>query len=448
MKISVVIRAKNEESYIGACLKKLFSQSLPPHEVVVVDNFSTDRTSEIAEALGARVVKIRDYSPGRAINLGISETTGDVIAIISAHCVPKDEFWLANLTLPFHDERSHNIVGVYGRQLPLPYSHPQDKRDLYAVFGEEDRVQEKSSFFHNANSAVLRDAWLKVPFDEATAHIEDRVWASSVQAAGGSIYYSSRAEVYHWNGMHASTDLVRANNAIGVLSSLGVAEESLPSFLLPENVTVLPIIPARTRDKDSMDFQNQLADLSAQISMCEFLSDPVFVCESDSPLALVHPHTIVTLDDDLTVETAISLALQKFEDEGNVADYVLYANPEYLERDESIFETLIRAVLRNGSDTAFCGYQDFGHFWVETDQEKWQQVDDSMEPREKRMPTYRALYGLGTVTRASIARRGSLVGEGVTIIPIASYSYRALARGGLEFHQAGREAPEPSRHWR
>ena len=447
MKVSVVVRAKNEESYIGACLKRVFSQSAPPHEVVVVDNFSTDRTSEIAEALGARVVKIRDYSPGRALNVGIRETTGDVIAILSAHCVPKDEFWLANLTLPFHDQRIHNLAGVYGRQLPLPYSHPQDKRDLYAVFGEEDRVQEKSSFFHNANSAVLREAWLKVPFDEATAHIEDRVWASSVQDNGGRIYYSSRAEVYHWNGMHASTDLVRANNAIGILSSLGVAEESLPEFLLPENVTVLPIIPARNKGKDSEVFQKQLADLSSQISKCEFLSNPVFVCESDSSLDLIHPYTIVSLDDDLPVERAISFALQKFEDEGNVADFVLYANPEYRQREESIFETLIRAVLRNGSDTAFCGYQDFGHFWVETEQGKWQQVDESMEPREKRMPTYRALYGLGTVTRAATARRGALVGEGVTIVPISAYSYRALARGGLEFHQAGREAPEPSRDW-
>ena len=43
-KISVVIPVKNEEAKIMQCLEAVFSQSLKPHEVIVVDGHSTDGT--------------------------------------------------------------------------------------------------------------------------------------------------------------------------------------------------------------------------------------------------------------------------------------------------------------------------------------------------------------------------------------------------------------------
>ncbi len=52
-KLSVLILARNEEKYIGACIKSV----LFADEIVVVDDFSTDATAEIATSLGARVVQ-------------------------------------------------------------------------------------------------------------------------------------------------------------------------------------------------------------------------------------------------------------------------------------------------------------------------------------------------------------------------------------------------------
>ncbi len=52
--VSVVILAKNEEKFIGACIESVKSFA---DEIVVVDDFSTDKTPEICERLGARVVK-------------------------------------------------------------------------------------------------------------------------------------------------------------------------------------------------------------------------------------------------------------------------------------------------------------------------------------------------------------------------------------------------------
>jgi len=46
--ISVIIPVKNEESKIETCLKAVFSQTLKPCEVIVVDGHSTDKTVENA----------------------------------------------------------------------------------------------------------------------------------------------------------------------------------------------------------------------------------------------------------------------------------------------------------------------------------------------------------------------------------------------------------------
>ncbi len=52
--VSVLILAKNEEKFIGACIESVKSFA---SEVVVIDDMSTDTTAEISEKLGARVIR-------------------------------------------------------------------------------------------------------------------------------------------------------------------------------------------------------------------------------------------------------------------------------------------------------------------------------------------------------------------------------------------------------
>lgn len=73
--ISVVIPCYNEEEGIA-----LVIPSLPESvdEVVVVDNNSTDRTSEVARSLGARIVFEEQKGYGAAYKAGLSAVTGDI----------------------------------------------------------------------------------------------------------------------------------------------------------------------------------------------------------------------------------------------------------------------------------------------------------------------------------------------------------------------------------
>ena len=55
-KISVIIPARNEENNLPRLLRSLQSQPIPPDEIIVVDDASTDRTAAVATELGARVI--------------------------------------------------------------------------------------------------------------------------------------------------------------------------------------------------------------------------------------------------------------------------------------------------------------------------------------------------------------------------------------------------------
>src|SRR6476646_5971191 len=86
--ITVIIPCLNEEQGIERVLR-----AMPEFvdEVVVVDNNSTDRTSEIAATLGATVIheEVRGY--GRAYKRGFASATGDVIITLDGdHSYPVD----------------------------------------------------------------------------------------------------------------------------------------------------------------------------------------------------------------------------------------------------------------------------------------------------------------------------------------------------------------------
>ena len=71
LKVSVIIPAFNEESSIGLVLNDLPSDSL--HEIIVVDNGSTDNTANVAREAGARVVDEKRKGYGAACLRGIAE---------------------------------------------------------------------------------------------------------------------------------------------------------------------------------------------------------------------------------------------------------------------------------------------------------------------------------------------------------------------------------------
>ena len=88
--VSIIIRTKNEEKWIGLCLEAVFTQIVDADiEVVLVDNDSTDHTIKVAKRYPvSRFCNIKKFLPGKALNDGIRISKGNYLVCLSAHCIP------------------------------------------------------------------------------------------------------------------------------------------------------------------------------------------------------------------------------------------------------------------------------------------------------------------------------------------------------------------------
>jgi glycosyltransferase involved in cell wall biosynthesis len=196
--LGVVIRTLNESALLGRCIDTLKAQATGlPLDILVVDSGSTDETVAIAREHGARVIEIppEDFDYSRALNLGIREVRGDLIALLSAHAVPVDGQWIARMTAPFADEF---VAGVSSGQVPWPDAPWWEVLRIGRAFPTariEYRDPAASIVFSNAASCIRRAVWEAHQFTLPAA--EDVDWARRVVAEGWSVVYDPRATVFH-----------------------------------------------------------------------------------------------------------------------------------------------------------------------------------------------------------------------------------------------------------
>lgn len=198
MRISLVIRTLNEARHLGDLLSMVARQVVPGHEVetVLIDSGSTDGTVEIAESYGARVTTIKksEFSFGRSLNRGCDYATGEILVLVSGHCVPVDEHWLLNLCQPLIDG---TVSYTYGRQIGDDDSNYAERRIFAKYFPETSKLPQEGFFCNNANSAILRSVWAEHRFDEELTGLEDMELAKRLVAAGHLIGYVAEAPVFH-----------------------------------------------------------------------------------------------------------------------------------------------------------------------------------------------------------------------------------------------------------
>jgi glycosyltransferase involved in cell wall biosynthesis len=85
--ISFIVPAHNEERWIGKCLYSIratMERVAEPYEVIVVDDASTDATHQIAEQMGARILRVEHRKISAVRNAGARVACGDVYFFIDA----------------------------------------------------------------------------------------------------------------------------------------------------------------------------------------------------------------------------------------------------------------------------------------------------------------------------------------------------------------------------
>ena len=413
-KVSIIIRTKNEERWITHCLEEVYSQSISDFEVIIVDNNSIDGTLKKASQYPVKIVNIDKYKPGKALNFGISNSKGEYLVFLSGHCIPVDNQWLSNLIKGLEDE---SIAGVYGRQMPMSFSSPEDKRDLLITFGLDRHINIKDSFFHNANSAIKREVWEKIPFDEDVLNIEDRIWANNVIKRGFKTLYESTAVVYHHHGIHHSNDLRRAETTVQVIEKIQGEMSYKIGKMDPQKMRIISLIPyigelikynGEPTLKSTLDysFQNKLINQTIVLTDNEevasyaseygatvpFLRDPEYSKEYVD-LSMVYSHY-----------------LEALESKGIFADLIVSLEPSYIWRPPNMLNEIISLLLEMGFDSVVPVIRDYNLAWLEKEGIRMR-VDAGNIPRPLKNPLLISVKGLGFVTHPECIRTGNLIGS-------------------------------------
>jgi len=89
-RISVVIPNYNYQQYVGEALDSVLAQSFPAHEIIVVDDGSTDDSVNVVASYGdkVRLIEQRNQHLSAARNTGIKAATGNWIALLDS-----DDLW-------------------------------------------------------------------------------------------------------------------------------------------------------------------------------------------------------------------------------------------------------------------------------------------------------------------------------------------------------------------
>ena len=114
MKASVIIPALNEGEYLGKVLAALERQTFQDFEVIVIDNGSTDSTTNVARSYGVKLISEPRRGTMWACEAGRKIARGNIIVRTDADCLPASD-WLLKGLKHFEDPR---VVGASG-----PYDH-------------------------------------------------------------------------------------------------------------------------------------------------------------------------------------------------------------------------------------------------------------------------------------------------------------------------------------
>ncbi len=202
-RVNVVIPALNAEAMIGETLKALHAQvGITQFETIVADNGSHDGTAQIAQRLGAKLVREAKRGPAAARNCGLRAATGEIVAHLDADTVPSRR-WLRELVRPFDDPA---VLIAAGRTICYPPKTPAERYvQQIGLYDAALAVARRPfPFAPSLNFAVRRQAALDAGgWNESLITGEDVDFSHRIRKAFGTpVTYCERAVLYH----HARAD--------------------------------------------------------------------------------------------------------------------------------------------------------------------------------------------------------------------------------------------------
>jgi cellulose synthase/poly-beta-1,6-N-acetylglucosamine synthase-like glycosyltransferase len=161
--VALIVAAHNEESVIDERISNLRALDYPSEqlEIVVTSDASTDRTEEIADLAGARVIRNPRGGKVAAQNRAVGESSADIVAFSDANCTWSPDA-LRNLVRSFADP---DVAYVCGR-LNIVGGDGRNKEGVYwryelALRADESRIDSVTGG-NGSIYAVRREDYVEV----------------------------------------------------------------------------------------------------------------------------------------------------------------------------------------------------------------------------------------------------------------------------------------------
>jgi glycosyltransferase involved in cell wall biosynthesis len=199
--VAIVIPSRNEQSYIGPCLDSILKQDYPQELIhaYVCDGLSTDKTCEIVRryeklSQNIRLLINEKQSTPFALNLGIKNSTADIVIILGAHAELYPSY-VSNCVKAFdHDSRigctGGIIENVYESDISAAIGMAMSSS--FGVGNAHFRTGGKDGFVDTvAFGAYKREVFEKIGlFDEELIRNQDDEFNYRLIKAGYLVYLS------------------------------------------------------------------------------------------------------------------------------------------------------------------------------------------------------------------------------------------------------------------
>lgn len=227
--VSAIITTKNEEAVVKRLIDSLLRQSYSNIEIILVDNYSSDKTLEISKRLG---VKTYSFGPERSAqrNFGANKAKGEYLTFLDADMELSPEVLKECVMMIEKDKKMGGIVipeeskanNFWGKVKAF-------ERSFYNIEG--DLTTDAARFF-------TKEAFLRVGgFDETITGPEDWDFPESVKKAGFKIG-RIKAKIYHYERISSPISLAKKKYYYGLKSSHYLTKNKI-SIISPKTIYFL-----------------------------------------------------------------------------------------------------------------------------------------------------------------------------------------------------------------
>ena len=229
MEIDVIIPLYKPGKELFTLLDKLDSQSVPVHEVILLNTgekyfeqliYGT-RFLEKYQNIKVYHVSKREFDHGGTRRMGVKKSSADIFVMMTQDAMPADDNLIEQLTEPLRDQ----VAVSYARQLPREDCAPVECYTREFNYPAQSRIKSaedlktlgiKTFFCSNVCAAYRREIYEELGgFVKHTIFNEDMIYAGWMVKKGYAVAYAAEAKVYHSHNYSCSQQFHR-NFDLGV----------------------------------------------------------------------------------------------------------------------------------------------------------------------------------------------------------------------------------------